>query len=253
MVAAALHVGFTHIDTANDYNNQRGVGAALDKVKNRSSYFLTTKVPAQISARSAYAKTLADLGDNLDQLGLAFVDLVLVHFPPPGNVLFCAAMQEQWRALEAFYHAGKARSIGVSNYCESSLDCILSNASVVPAVNQIKYHVGMSADPRGIKSYCDEKGIVTQAYSPLGDGTTELISGPLVDGIGKAHGKTGAQVSLRWIYRHGVPLSTKSTSATHLGEDLDALSDSWELTDAEMTTLDGATSPKGQPSFACVR
>ena len=181
VVKTALSVGINHIDTANDYHNQEGVGAGLKGV-NRSSYFLTTKVPPQSTEATAFEKTTKDLEDNLDQLGLSYVDLVLVHFPPPGNTRHCSAMQRQWAAMEAFYAAGKARAIGVSNYCPSSLECILPNATVTPAVNQCEYHVGMSADPDGIKMYCDGKGIVLQAYSPLGDGTSDLITGPLVTG-----------------------------------------------------------------------
>ena len=202
VVKLGLSLGFNHIDTANDYRNQEGVGAALKGV-NRSSYFLTTKVPSQPLAASAYKSTMKDLDDDLSQLGLAFVDLMLLHFPPMGNVKECGAMQEQWRAMEDFYKAGKARAIGVSNYCPSSFECIFKTANVTPAVNQVQYHIGMGADPGGIKSYCAKKGVVLQAYSPLGDGTTELINGPLVSGIGKAHNKTGAQVALRWVVQQG--------------------------------------------------
>jgi 2,5-diketo-D-gluconate reductase A len=251
VVKLALSLGFNHIDTANDYRNQRGVGAGLKGV-NRSSYFLTTKVPSQTSSRRAYSLTKTDLYDNLDQLGLDYVDLLLLHFPPVGNTRYCAAMQEQWRAAEDFYAAGKARAIGVSNYCPTSFECIFKTANVTPAVNQVKYHVGMSKDPNGIKSYCDSKGVTLQAYSPLGDGTSELIKGPLVSGIGAAHNKTGAQVSLHWVYKHGVPLSTKATDPTYLAEDLAAVAD-WgdDVTDGELASLDGATSPSGDYSFNC--
>jgi len=247
-VTLGLSLGFNHIDTANDYNNQRGVGQALASV-NRSSYFLTTKVPPQTS--NAYAKTTNDLNDNLDQLGLSYVDLVLLHYPPMGNTAHCSAMQEQWRAMEAFYAAGKARAIGVSNYCPSSFECILSKATVVPAVNQVQYHIGMSNDPSGIASYCRSKNVTLQAYSPLGDGTTELINGPLVSGIGHAHNKSGAQVSLHWVYKQGVPLSTKSTSAAHLSSDLDIFD--WKLDDDEYASLDAATSPANHYSFVCTQ
>merc|ERR1712232_129081 len=134
-------------------------------------------------------------------------------------------------------------------YCESSLKCIAHTATVTPAVNQIKYHIGMGADPIGIKSYCDSKGIHVQAYSPLGDDTKELISGPLVTGIGKAHNVTGAQVSLRWVIETGVPLSTKSTKESHLQEDLGIFG--FSLKGAEKSQLDAASSPVGKPSFMC--
>lgn len=240
-VSLALEVGFNHIDTANNYKNQDGVGAALKGVE-RSSYFLTTKVPAGDAAFTRQA-----LQDNLDQLGLDFVDLVLVHYPPQDGD--CEQMQQQWAAMETFYKAGKARAIGVSNYCPSSLECIKKVAAVTPAVNQVQFHVGMGTDPIGLKSYCDEHDIHLQAYSPLGDGTSELITGDLVSGIGGTHNKTGAQVSLRWIYENGVSLTTKTTKESHMLEDLDVFH--FAFATEEKRQLDSATSPAGKPSFMC--
>lgn len=243
-VKLALQAGFNHIDTAMNYNNQDGVGAALKGV-DRKSYFLTTKVPPVQDASSAYAETTKDLDGDLTSLGLDYVDLMLIHGPARS----CKATQEQWRALEDFYKAGKAKAIGVSNYCISSFDCVMETAKVTPALNQIAYHVGMGPDPEGLKSHGDKLGVVTQAYSPLGDGSSELITGPLVSGIGKAHGWSGAQVSMRWILDNGVPLTTKTTKLSHMKEDLAIFSDS--LKDAEKKQLDNAKSPSGRPSWAC--
>jgi diketogulonate reductase-like aldo/keto reductase len=246
VVSLGLKLGFTHIDTANDYKNQDGVGRALASHA-RDSYFLTTKVPPQMLAPEAYAKTAADLADNMQLLGLGYVDLVLLHFPPMTQS--CAAMQEAWRAMEAFLAAKKTRAIGVSNYCPSTLDCLLAKATVVPAVNQVEWHVGMGTDPMALRSYCAARNITIQAYSPLGDGTSELISGALVSDIGSRHKKSGAQVSLRWVAQHGVPLSTKATNPKYLAEDLDIFD--WALSGAELAELDAATAPAGTPSFVC--
>jgi len=243
-VKLALQTGFNHIDTAMNYNNQGGVGAALKGV-NRTSYFLTTKVVPVQDSGSAYATTAKNLKDDLTALGLDYVDLMLIHGPAKS----CKATQEQWRAAEDFYKAGKAKAIGVSNYCKSSFDCVMKTAKVVPALNQIAYHVGMGPDPEGLKSLADKLGVVTQAYSPLGDGSKELITGPLVTGIGKGHKWSGAQVSMRWIIQNGVPLSTKTSKQSHMLEDLAIFSDS--LKDAEKSQLDAATSPAGKPSWAC--
>jgi len=246
-VKLAIQTGFNHIDTANDYNNQDGVGRAL-KGLDRSSYFLTTKVPPGSASATASA-----LNDNLKLLGMDYVDLVLVHYPPLDGYprKFCASMQDQWKAMEDFYKSGKAKAIGVSNYCPSSLECIAKTATVTPAVNQVQFHIGMGTDPIGLKSYGDSKGIVTQAYSPLGDGSKELITGDLVTGIGKAHNATGAQVALRWLIETGVPLSTKTTKQSHMQEDLDIFGKKFPLAASEKTTLDAATKPAGKPSFAC--
>jgi len=246
-VKLAIQTGFNHIDTANDYGNQDGVGRAL-KGLNRSSYFLTTKVPP--GSGSATTKAL---NDNMRLLDLDYVDLVLVHYPPISAKfgLGCSEMQDQWKAMEDFYKSGKTKAIGVSNYCISSLECIAKTATVTPAVNQVKFHVGMGTDPIGLKSYSDSKGIVTQAYSPLGDGTSELITGDLVTGIGKAHNATGAQVSLRWLIETGVPLSTKTTKQSHMQEDLEIFGEKFPLVAEEKSKLDSATSPAGGVSFIC--
>lgn len=150
--------------------------------------------------------------------------------------------------------ANKTRALGVSNFCKSCFLCLDETAktgevSVVPAVNQIQYHIGMGPDPQGLLSYGRRRGIVTQAYSPLGDNTTELISGELVSSIGRKHNKSGVQVALKWISKHGAAVTTKSSSPQHLKEDLDLFS--WDLSQEEMARADASTTPPGSPSFRC--
>merc|ERR1712139_595040 len=222
-------------------NNQKGVGAALKGV-DRDSYFLTTKIPDGTASQ-----TKANMEQDLEELGLDYVDLMLVHFPPTFGS--CSKMQAQWAAMEEFYKAGKAKAIGVSNYCPSSLDCIMQKATVTPAVNQVQYHVGMGVDPIGVKSASEKYGIHLQAYSPLGNGESDLITGDMVTNIGKKYDKTGAQVALRWIQENGVSLTTKTTKTSHMQEDLDVFT--FELAADEKATLDAATSPSGSPSFMC--
>merc|ERR1712048_536212 len=241
VVKDALSVGFNHIDTANNYRNQKGVGAALKGVP-RDSYFLTTKIPDGTASQ-----TRQYLQQDLSELGLDYVNLMLVHFPPRDNS--CSKMQAQWKELEDFYNAGKAKAIGVSNYCPSSIECIMETATVTPAVNQVQYHVGMGIDPIGVKSASEKHGIHLQAYSPLGNGKSDLITGDLVTSIGANHNKTGAQVALRWIQENGVSLTTKTTKISHMQEDLDVFN--FQLAADEKATLDAATRPSGQPSFMC--
>merc|ERR1719174_756450 len=241
VVKDALAAGFNHIDTANDYNNQKGVGAALKGI-DRDSYFLTTKIPD-----GSASQTKSNMEQDLQDLGLDYVDLMLVHFPPRGNS--CSSMQAQWGAMEEFYKAGKAKAIGVSNYCPSSLDCIMQTATVTPAVNQVEYHVGMGVDPIGVKSASEKYGIHLQAYSPLGNGKSDLITGDLVTTIGGHYDKTGAQVALRWIQENGVSLTTKTTKTSHMQEDLDVFT--FQLSAEDKAALDAATKPSGKPSFVC--
>jgi diketogulonate reductase-like aldo/keto reductase len=183
-----------------------------------------------------------------------YVDLMLIHGASHRGTGKCDAAactkdRGQWKAYQELYKQGKAKAIGVSNYCVSCFECLLGQpgTTVVPAVNQVEFHVGMGDDPEKLFSYCKEKGIVIQAYSPLGNG--KLIGDAGLDAIGKAHGKTGAQVALKWIVQKGIPLATKADEKEFLKEDIDVFD--WSLSDAEMSTLSARTSPAGTPSWAC--
>ena len=136
---AALKMGYTHIDTALGYNNQVGVGKALEASgRARASYFITSKIPGGLNTSA----TNAALELSLQQLGLTYVDLMLIHFPATwGGDGGAAARVEEWKAMEAFQKAGKAKAIGVSHYCKHHLEDILAIATVKPAVNQVQYHV----------------------------------------------------------------------------------------------------------------
>jgi|EP00945_MAST-04E_sp_MAST-4E-sp1_P001753 2,5-diketo-D-gluconate reductase A len=252
----AFAAGFTHIDTAHDYDNQGGVGKALSG-RTRDTYFLTTKVPGcglqGISKAHCAADTTKAIEEDLKQLGLDSLDLLLIHFPPVGgcsSVLNnCEAIQSQWAALEAAYAQKKTKAIGVSNFCISCFECLKKTMKITPAVNQVQYHVGMGPDPGGLKSYCTDLGVHMQAYSPLGNNASALIDGPVLGNIGKSHNKSAVQVALQWIWSNGVPVVTKSTKPVHLQEDLDIFD--WTTTAAEKKVLDSQTKPTGKPSFMC--
>ena len=151
-----------------------------------------------------------------------------------------------WKVLFA---AKKTRAIGVSNFCISCFQCLNKTMKVVPAVNQVKFHVGMGPDPGGLKSYCEEHGIHMQAYSPLGDNASALIDGPVLSKIGAAHNKSAVQVALSWIWANNVPIVTKSTKLPHLQDDLNIFD--FSLAPNELQTLNSQTQPAGTPSFMC--
>lgn len=255
----ALEAGINHFDTAHDYKNQDGVGEFFkDAVakKGRDALFLTSKVPGcgvqgVGSGKQCYNDTIKLFEEDLTLLGVDHVDLMLVHMPPVSgcNILTCKEIQSQWSAFEEMYAQKKARAIGVSNYCISCFKCLNQTLKVVPMVNQIQYHVGMGTDPEGLKSYLKTHDIAMQAYSPLGDGSKELITGKLVTGIGAHYNKSGAQVALRWVIQSGVSLSTKADNEKYLLEDVDIFD--WQLSDDDMASLNSATAPAGTPSFVC--
>jgi len=219
-----------------------------------------------------YNDTLAAFAQNLVQLDTAVVDITLIHSPPcvpnsswadpqcmwpdqpdavyPQNCnckaeVPCAMMREQWAALEAMYAAGKTRAIGVSNFCAACLECLATgdvkedgSKPMVPAVNQIQYHAGMPGnDPSGLVSYSTGKGIMVQAYSPLGgDAHAALLGSAALKTIAAAHNKSTAQVSLRWVLQQGYALTTSTVKEDYMSEDLGAWG--WKLTEEEMYTID---------------
>jgi len=273
-VEAAISVGFKHVDTANDYGNQEGVSAGLEASGvARNDVFITTKVPgcgAQgVDKDACHDSTAQFLADDVKQLNSSynlegFVDLVLLHFPPCAAVTMavcekarsgcddCTPVVDQWQAMVDAYTAGTYRAIGVSNYCEKCLKC-LDGFDVKPMINQVQLHVGMGPDPQGIISTNQARGIVTQAWSPLGSGghgSDDILYGNLTTAIAAAHNVSTAQVALKYLVQKGAAVATKSSSAEHLAEDIDMFS--WELTDAEMSQLDADSAASGDtPSFMC--
>lgn len=255
-VTKALKVGFTHIDTAWNYLNQQGVGKAL-KGRDRKSYFLTTKTPpchSSLSPEDCYTITSQQLEYDLKALQLEYVDLVLIHgstgsSSSPCNEAACDLDYAQWQAYEKFYADGKARAIGVSNYCVSCLKCLLSKAKVQPTVNQIQFHVGMGPDEntQDLLKFDAANKIFSQAYSPLGNG--QLISDPTLKSIARKYNKSAAQVALKWITSQGLPLATKADDVDYIKEDFDLFS--WNLTQSDMSELNSKNTPASKPSWSC--
>lgn len=250
----ALSVGFVAIDTALTYFDQSGVAKAIaDEAAKypRSELFITTKVPGCGKGVDCYKSTMLDAAANLAELKLDYVDLLLVHWTPLTGCALpadCKVIQQQWAAMEQVYREKKARAIGVSNYCERCFKCLLRNSTVTPMVNQIELHVGMAGHVEPLVSFCKSAGVVPMAYSPLGPtfNTTAkdvLIEGNLTNSIGKAHGKSGAQVALKWLVQQGIPIATRASSARYLAQDIELFD--WNLTSTELASLGAATEPKG--------
>eukprot|EP00040_Diaphanoeca_grandis_P005713 m.34181 g.34181 ORF g.34181 m.34181 type:complete len:320 (-) comp16941_c0_seq1:24-983(-) len=246
-VLTALNLGYTHIDTALGYYNQQGIGeAVIESKRDRSSFFVTSKIPGGLN----YSAATAALELSISQLQMTYVDLMLVHYPATwGNVGGKEMRQEGWRALEDFHKSGKARAIGISHFCEQHIKDIMEIATVKPAVNQVQFHVGMGGDgPNGTDSrdYCNAQDITYESFSPLcgpcGEANhMELINGTLVTGIGTKYGKSGAQVSLKWQVQQGIPVIPKTSNPKHMLENVDLFT--WTLSDEDMTTLTAAKTP----------
>ena len=221
-VADALKVGYRHIDTAQSYFNEEEVGNAIKKSGiPRNELFITTKVWIEHYGYEACRKSVLE---SLRKLQLDYIDLVLLHQP-------FADYYGAWRALEELYAEGKLRAIGVSNFLPHHLVPLLARARVKPMVNQLEIHPGY-AQPAAV-NFCRAKGIQVQAWSPLGRGT--LLRHALLEKIAAAHGKTPAQVALRWCIERGIAPIPKSTLFAHQQENLNVFD--FSLTPEEVNEL----------------
>jgi diketogulonate reductase-like aldo/keto reductase len=224
-VEAALRVGYRHIDTARIYNNESEVGAAVRASGlPRAELFVTTKL---WNADQGYDSALAAFEASCARLGLDYVDLYLIHWPVPGRRL------ESWRALERLHAEGRARAIGVSNFVRPHLEELLGRAQVVPAVNQIELSPFLQR--RETTAFCQQHGIVVEAYSPLTHGV-RLGQPTLVDLAHRA-GRSPAQVLLRWGIQRDLVVLPKSAHPERIAENA-AVFD-FSLDSEAMSTLDG--------------
>lgn len=209
-VKTALKHGYLSIDTAAAYNNEEGVGRAIaesiaEGTVAREDIFVTSKV---WNSNQGYETTLAAFNESLHKLNLDYLDLYLVHWPVKGKY------KDTWRALEKVYAEGKVKAIGVSNFQVHHLDDLLQDATVVPAVNQIELHPLLAQQQ--LRDYSKSKNIQLEAWSPLGQGN--LLDHELLKKIAAKHGKTTAQIILRWDVELGVVTIPKSVKEQRIIE-----------------------------------
>jgi len=233
-VASALEAGYRSIDTATVYGNETEVGEAIAQSGvPRDELFVTTKL---WNADQGYDETARAFEKSLRKLGMDYVDLYLIHWPLPEVDRY----RETWQAFEKLHADGKIRAIGVSNFQPHHLDRLAESSDVVPAVNQIELHPYLQqAEARRCHS---EHGIVTEAWSPIGQGKGLLEDASIAEVAGK-HGRTPAQVVLRWHLQLGNVIIPKSVTPSRIRENLDLFG--FSLDDDDMATL-GAVDRDGR-------
>ncbi|MFF0546722.1 MULTISPECIES: aldo/keto reductase [Nocardia] len=228
-VAAALEAGYRAIDTAAYYKNEPGTGAGIAASGiPRDQLHVTTKV---WHTDLGYDTTLAAVDKSLANLGLDYLDLYLIHWPVPSRELYV----DTWRALEKIKSDGLARSIGVSNFPPAQIERLLVETDTVPAVNQIELHPRFAQTE--LRDFNARHGIATQAWSPLGHG--QLLDDPTVNAIAARHGKTAAQILLRWNLELGNIVISKSVTPQRIRSNMEVFDFELALDDHDLlATLD---------------
>lgn len=220
-VKSALRLGYRSIDTAAVYGNEKGVGEAVGASGiPRDQLFITSKI---WNADQGYDSTLDAYEASLERLGMEYLDLYLIHWPVKGRYV------ETWKAMVDLYHRGKVRAIGVSNFHIHHLKDIMAAGDVVPAVNQIELHPLLNQE--AIRDFCRMNNIVVEAWSPLMRGNLDL---PVLGDLAVKHGKTPAQIVLRWHIQNGIVVIPKSVHEHRIRENAQVFDFSLSSEDMKM-------------------
>ncbi|MCM3568013.1 aldo/keto reductase [Neobacillus mesonae] len=224
-VRAALKNGYRSIDTASYYQNEEGVGLAIKESGiPREDLFITSKV---WNSDHGYDSALQAYETSLKKLGLDYLDLYLIHWPGKNK------FKETWKALEKLYKDGRVRAIGVSNFKVHHLQELMQDCEIKPMVNQVEYHPHLTQ--KELLAFCQKEGIQLEAWSPLKRG--QLLNEPVITEIAGKHGKTPAQIILRWDLQSQVITIPKSIKEMRIIENADVFD--FELTAEEMKNIDG--------------
>lgn len=232
-VRDAVTIGYCHIDTAQGYGNERGVGEGVRSCGvPREEIFVTTKLEAVIKS---YDEAVAAIDGSLKILDLGYIDMMIIHSPQPWTDFresehFFEGNREAWRALEDVYKAGKLKAIGVSNFEQVDLDNLLTHGTVKPMVNQILTHV--SNTPFEVIEYCQQNDILVEAYSPVGHG--ELLKNEEVSAIAEKYGVTVAQLGIRYCLQLGTLPLPKTANPEHMRSNAAV---DFEILDTDMELL----------------
>ncbi|KAI3516864.1 hypothetical protein L1887_15971 [Cichorium endivia] len=251
-VIEAIKAGYRHFDTAALYQTEKPVGEAIREalrlglIKSRSEVFVTTKLWCNSTERHL---VLPAIKESLQNLGLEYVDLYLIHWPlklnqeqfkvpVPKECIATIDIKAVWEAMEECQNLGLTKSIGLSNFSSRKIQEILSFAKILPAVNQVE--MNPLWQQKQLNQYCKEHDILLTAYSPIGGignawGDNRVIECDILKDIAKSKGKTTAQISLRWLYQQGVSFVVKSFNTTRMKQNLDIFD--WSLSDEELSKI----------------
>ena len=234
-VKAAIDLGYRHIDSAQAYGNERGVGEGVRAAGiPRGQIFITTKVAAEIKTCQSAATSI---DESLRKLEMDYADLIIIHCPQPwaefrGAKRYFKENKEVWRALEDAYEAGKVKSIGVSNFLVDDLQNILEDCRIKPMVNQILLHIGET--PRELLSFCKEQDILVEAYSPIAHG--QALNNAEIAAVAKRYGVTIPQLCIQYTLQLGTVSLPKSSNPEHIKSNVQL---DFTISDEDMAILSG--------------
>ena len=229
----ALEAGYRHIDTAQAYENEEGVGEALRKCGlKREDIYLTTKVEGELKD---YESAKRSIDESLARLGLDYIDLILIHCPQPwaefrGEKRYFNENIEVWRALEDAYYEGKVKAIGVSNFLIDDLENIMNNCRIKPMANQILVHIGNS--PMDVIKFCQENDIVVEAYSPIAHGAA--LKNPVIIDMANKYNVSVAQLCIRYTLQLDTVSIPKASSKEHIEDNMKL---GFEISEEDMIEL----------------
>lgn len=232
-VISAVKNGYRHIDTAQAYGNERGVGAGVKACGiPREELFVTSKVAAEAKTYDAAAESI---DETLNKMGLDYIDLMLIHSPQPwtewrdGKRYFEENIRV-WKALEDAYTAGKIKAIGVSNFLIDDLENLLSHCEIKPMVNQLLIHIGNT--PTELIEYCKKRNIVVEAYSPIAHG--EALKNETIVAMSQKYGVSVPQLCIKYVLNLGAVALPKTANAEHMQNNADL---GFEITNEDMEVL----------------
>lgn len=232
-VKTAIELGYRHIDTAQAYGNEVGVGKGVcGSGVLREELFVVSKVAAENKSYESAAKSI---DETLEKTGLDYLDMMIIHSPQPwaewrGEKRYFEENREVWCALEDAYKAGKLRAIGVSNFLIDDLESLLPHCEVKPAVNQVLAHIGNM--PEELISFCKDQGIAVEAYSPIAHG--EAVKNPVITGMAEKYGVSAARLCVKYVLERGIIALPKASSREHIRDNA-ALD--FTISDEDMKTL----------------
>lgn len=232
-VKEAIKLGYRHIDTAQGYSNEEGVGKGVrESGVDRKDLFVVSKVAAELKDYDSVTKSI---DETLSKMGLDYLDMMIIHSPEPWNEFrgedhYFKGNKEAWRALEDAYKAGKLKAIGVSNFLKEDLDNILEDCTVKPMVNQVLAHV--SNTPFELIDYCKSKDILVEAYSPIGHG--EILNNEVLVNMANKYNVSVSALCIKYVLALGLVALPKTANVKHMKDNINL---DFELSNEDLETL----------------